>query len=275
MPTTNRKLRVFICHASQDKPIVRELYNRLFAEDWIDPWLDEEKLLPGQNWDIEIEKAVEVAEAVVVCLSINSVTKEGYVQKELRFVLNIADEKPEGTVFVIPLQFDNCQVPRRLKEWQYVDYFPEARKSKSYERLVESLRLRKAKLDVQNAVHKRSRKTDYAVRRAKTIDLVKKNKVVDPEIVAAELNITRYQAIRLLDSLENEGCLLTRKYDSAARPIYSMRIDKMKASKDNVLLADGTKFEWVDKKVTRVGKRKISEINYVAPKKRQEDEDEN
>lgn len=38
--TETRKLRVFLCHASQDKPIVRELYQRLNAEGWIDPWLD-------------------------------------------------------------------------------------------------------------------------------------------------------------------------------------------------------------------------------------------
>ena len=41
--TETRKLRVFLCHSSQDKPIVRELYQRLNAEGWIDPWLDEEK----------------------------------------------------------------------------------------------------------------------------------------------------------------------------------------------------------------------------------------
>jgi hypothetical protein len=40
----------FLCHASQDKPIVRELYQRLLAEGWIDPWLDEEKLLPGSSF---------------------------------------------------------------------------------------------------------------------------------------------------------------------------------------------------------------------------------
>jgi hypothetical protein len=62
MPTTDRKLRVFLCHSSNDKPIVRELYRRLSAEGWIDPWLDEEKLLPGQDWDMEIEKAVETAD---------------------------------------------------------------------------------------------------------------------------------------------------------------------------------------------------------------------
>ncbi|NOT03258.1 MAG: toll/interleukin-1 receptor domain-containing protein [Anaerolineales bacterium] len=42
--TETRKLRVFLCHSSQDKPIVRELYQRLNAEGWIDTWLDEEKL---------------------------------------------------------------------------------------------------------------------------------------------------------------------------------------------------------------------------------------
>jgi hypothetical protein len=56
MPNTDRKLRVFLCHSSQDKPIVRELYQRLLAEGWIDPWLDEEKLLPGQNWDMEFKQ---------------------------------------------------------------------------------------------------------------------------------------------------------------------------------------------------------------------------
>jgi len=53
--TETRKLRVFLCHSSQDKPIVRELYQRLLAEGWIDPWLDEEKLLPGQDWGMEIK----------------------------------------------------------------------------------------------------------------------------------------------------------------------------------------------------------------------------
>jgi len=50
-----KKLKVFLCHSSNDKPAVRELYARLNAEGWIDPWLDEEKLYPGQDWDREIE----------------------------------------------------------------------------------------------------------------------------------------------------------------------------------------------------------------------------
>ena len=42
--TTNRPLRVFLCHSSNDKPAVRELYQKLRAEPWISLWLDDGKL---------------------------------------------------------------------------------------------------------------------------------------------------------------------------------------------------------------------------------------
>ena len=151
MPTTDRKLHVFLCHASQDKLIVRELYQRLLAEGWVDPWLDEEKLLPGQDWDLEIEKAVESADAVIVCVSGRSVTKEGYVQKEIRKVLDIALEKPEETIFIIPLRLDNCELPRRLRSLHYVDYFPVANRGQVYQRLLQSLDVRFRQLNPQQA----------------------------------------------------------------------------------------------------------------------------
>ena len=119
----DRKLRVFLCHASQDKPIVRELYQRLLAEGWIDPWLDEENLRPGQDWGMEIDKAVELTDAVIVCLSEKSVTKEGVVQREIKRALDKAEEKPEDVIFVIPLRLGKCTVPYRLKKYQYQDYF--------------------------------------------------------------------------------------------------------------------------------------------------------
>jgi len=143
-----RKLRVFMCHASQDKPVVRDLCRQLRAAGWIEPWLDEEKLLPGQEWDLEIEKAVEHSDVVLVCLSSHSVDKEGYIQKELRFVLNIAETKPEGAIFVVPLRLDDCPAPRRLRIWQYVDYFPRSRRAWAFQRLLESLTLRAGKLRI-------------------------------------------------------------------------------------------------------------------------------
>ncbi len=140
LPT--RHLKVFLCHSSGDKPVVRELYQKLNSEGWIDVWLDEVKLFPGQDWSMEIEKAVEETDIVIVCLSTRSVDKEGYVQRELRYVLNIADEKPEGSIFVIPLRLDECVIPRRLRGWQWLDYFSEDQKQIAYKRLLESLKLR-------------------------------------------------------------------------------------------------------------------------------------
>ena len=144
--TATQKLKVFLCHASQDKPEVRNLYHKLLAETWIDPWLDEEKLLPGQDWNLEIEKAVEASDAVIVCLSGLSVTKEGYVQKEIRKVLDIALEKPEDTIFIIPLRLEDCELPRRLRTWHYVDYFPTDHKERGYQRLLQALNLRSGQL---------------------------------------------------------------------------------------------------------------------------------
>jgi outer membrane protein assembly factor BamD (BamD/ComL family) len=142
MPEETRgPLKVFLCHASGDKAPVRDLYRRLVAEG-VDAWLDQEKLMPGQDWQLEIPRAVREADVVVVCLSNNSVTKEGYVQKEIKFALDSAKEKPEGTIFLIPVRLDDCPVPERLKRWQWVDLF----ESNGYERLMRSLRLRADKI---------------------------------------------------------------------------------------------------------------------------------
>ena len=139
--TTNRPLRVFLCHSSNDKPSVRELYQKLRAETWLQPWLDEEELYPGQDWNLEIEKAVEAADAILVCLSNNSITKEGYVQREIRIVLDYADYKPEGTLYVIPIRLEACVPPRRLARWQYADYF-EGQRERGFQRLLVSLKRR-------------------------------------------------------------------------------------------------------------------------------------
>ena len=136
-----RKLKVFLCHASQDKPIIRELSLRLAENDWIDPWLDEKKLLPGEDWRTSIEVAVEAADLVVICLSKNSVRKEGFVQKELRYAKEISLEKPEGAIFLIPLRLDECDVPRGLRFLQWTNYFGDD-KEEHYLALLEALNFR-------------------------------------------------------------------------------------------------------------------------------------
>jgi hypothetical protein len=134
-------LRAFLCHSSGDKEPVRVLYKRLLGDAYA-PWLDEVDLLPGQDWDAEIRRAVRDSHVVIVCLSNASTTKTGYVQKEIKVALDVADEQPEGTIFIIPLRLEPCTVPERLKKWQWVDLFS----PNGYQKLVKALKLRAASL---------------------------------------------------------------------------------------------------------------------------------
>jgi TIR domain len=133
----DRRLRVFLCHSSEDKPVARDLYRRLLSDGFA-PWLDEEELLPGQNWQEAIPAAVRAADVVIICLSQKSVGKEGFLQKEIREALNAAEEKPEGTIFVVPLKLEEVEVPRRLSRWQWADLSHES----GYPRLVRALTTR-------------------------------------------------------------------------------------------------------------------------------------
>ena len=132
-----RQLKVFLCHASGDKRAVRDLCRRL-RSDGIAPWLAEEDLLPGQDWRLEISKAVRSSDVIIICLSSRAVTKAGYFQKEIKYALDVADKQPEGAIFLIPLRLEECEVPERLRRWQWVDLFGET----GYERSLHALRAR-------------------------------------------------------------------------------------------------------------------------------------
>lgn len=119
-----RPLRIFICHSSSDKLSARQIYHNLKSEN-IDPWIDEEKLLPGQDWDLEIKKAIHEADVVIVCLSKVSTTKSGFINKEIKYALDVADNQPEGIIFIIPLKLEECILPERLKRWHCINFFDE------------------------------------------------------------------------------------------------------------------------------------------------------
>jgi hypothetical protein len=89
----SRKLRVFLCHASEDKPMVRQIKTTLHARN-VEPWLDEDELIPGLPWQEQIEQAMSNMDVVLICFSRKSIDKEGYVQSEMRIALTLADERP-------------------------------------------------------------------------------------------------------------------------------------------------------------------------------------
>jgi TIR domain len=143
-PMSNTRVRplseqlVFLCHSSGDKNIVRRLRQHL-TNDGIRCWFDEEDLLPGQDWDLEINAAIRRSSFALACLSRASITKAGYVQKELKRALDVADEQPEGAVFLIPVRLEECEVPTRLSNLHWVDLF----RAEGYDRLLKALRSRR------------------------------------------------------------------------------------------------------------------------------------
>ncbi len=126
--------RIFLCHASEDKAQVREVYHRLKALGFA-PWLDEVDILPGQDWEYEIERALETSDFVLVFLSTRSVGKVGYVQREFRRALYRAEEMPEGYIHTIPVKLDDCEVPRRFSRHQWVNLNDEG----AFDRIVRAL----------------------------------------------------------------------------------------------------------------------------------------
>ena len=102
-------------------------------------------MLPGQDWQQEIRKAVNTSHVFLACISKEAINKRGYIQKEINYALNVAEEQPEGSIFIIPLKLENCEIPERLSRWHWVNYIED----KGYGRLLRALRFRANELGVR------------------------------------------------------------------------------------------------------------------------------
>lgn len=137
----SNQLIPFLCYSKENKIVVRQFFMRLKNEGWIDPWFDEEDILPGEKWQDSVVKAVHGSNAVIILLSKQALKQEGFFHKELNLALDTANEKPEGTIFIIPIRLEECEVPERLLTYQYVDYFGgEEQEQRVYASLLASLK---------------------------------------------------------------------------------------------------------------------------------------
>jgi RES domain-containing protein len=143
-PDTTRRLRIFLSYSSPDRATVRKIHAWLRQRPWVHAWPDEEELVPGQDWRMEIEKAVEIADVVLVVLSKEAVSRPGFFQKEMLYAVDMADRQPEGTIYLIPLRVNECNMPMRLSRWQWLNWFEESAEAK----LQRALHLRAESLDI-------------------------------------------------------------------------------------------------------------------------------
>ncbi|MEA2602224.1 MAG: hypothetical protein QOF89_3216 [Acidobacteriota bacterium] len=129
--TGKRRLpRIFLCHAKEDDERVAVLFSML-REEGFDPWYDKERLEVGDRWEEEISAAIESTDFFAICLSQASVTKRGFVQREIRTAIREFQRRAFDLAFLLPIRFEECQVPdihidenTTLRSIQWADLFP-------------------------------------------------------------------------------------------------------------------------------------------------------
>lgn len=139
--TSRQSLKVYIVYSSVDYIAAQDIYKKL-SDINIDVWFDREELVPGVDWKKLIKNAIRDTDLALICMSSNTVNKEGFFQREVKSVLDRYDEKPEGSLFIIPLRLDDCQIPNRLKEFETIDIFEEG----GWKRLLELIELKKSQV---------------------------------------------------------------------------------------------------------------------------------
>ena len=117
--------KIFISYARTDKDMARRVFKRMKETEGIEPWFDEESLLPGAKWRPEIRKAIRDSDYFLALVSSKSNQGRGVRHSELGQALDILKEFPINARYLIPVRLNDCKMPRdELEEISWVDVFP-------------------------------------------------------------------------------------------------------------------------------------------------------
>ena len=118
------KRRVFISYGREDGEAALRMFRDLAAAGH-EPWLDRECLVPGQPWKAAVVDAIKNCEFVIALLSSRTVSRRGFVNREIKEALDLLAEEPENRSFLIPARLDDCSPShQKLAELHRVDMFP-------------------------------------------------------------------------------------------------------------------------------------------------------
>lgn len=113
MPTT------FLCHNSQDKPIVQRL-GKLLEQNGIEPWIDSAELDGGSGWQDEILTSMNNSDAVLLCVGPHGIGR--FQRQEIEVVVQ---HRVEAGKSVVPVILPTCEnepeVPVWLSMVQHID----------------------------------------------------------------------------------------------------------------------------------------------------------
>lgn len=137
---------VFLSYCRDNKTEAKQLHDDL-VDHGFDVWRDG-RLVAGQDWKLEIRKAIQHSAAVVACFSKEVQDRDSSgMFPELRDALDCYRVLKPGSVFLIPVRLSECELPdlaidgtRALSDLHYVDLFPPSVRPDGLARLIEALK---------------------------------------------------------------------------------------------------------------------------------------
>jgi hypothetical protein len=119
-------MNIFISYAREDSEYAKRLFDSLPKHLDLNLWFDKESLLPGANWKNEILTGIEKSDFILILLSTRSVSKTGFVQREIREAIERISLLPPEKRLIIPVRVEECTPSlRELRSYQYLDLFPD------------------------------------------------------------------------------------------------------------------------------------------------------
>jgi|GEM_PF-3439242 len=107
------KNKIYCSYSSSDREIVLNTVNVL-KNKGLDVWFDQLDISLGERWDESVERALDESNIVLVFMSKASLESSNVMDE---FSIAIVEGKQ-----IMPILIENCELPMRLKRFQYVDF---------------------------------------------------------------------------------------------------------------------------------------------------------
>jgi TIR domain len=107
---------VFISYAREDAQIAARLQEHLLRAGAASVWLDRKSIEGGDDWKKEINEGLLKTEVLVAVLTKHS------VDETRRWIRHEHLEANRLLRPIVPLLFDDCELPSYLRDVQYVDF---------------------------------------------------------------------------------------------------------------------------------------------------------
>jgi hypothetical protein len=112
--------RIFVSYARPDLKPVQRIVSFLKAAGF-PTWFDQDDLLVGDDWSSVIKREIAKAWLLLLCLSMKSVDRTGFFQKEMSLAVEQAEMRPRSQVFIMPVQLNACSIPEDIERLHVLD----------------------------------------------------------------------------------------------------------------------------------------------------------